>query len=182
MLVDIKFEVGELEVVSLAKAKKQLRIDTDQTDEDDLIQSYIESSIEYCEKFIGGHIIPKDMTLTYDRFSKVIEFEAHPLKGITSVQYYKDDTLETLDPAKYSLTKTNDTVYCLRLKEDAPDTDKRFDAVKIIAQVGFDNDVIPKPIVQAILLQLSNFYELREDTPERIATTSEKLLRPFKRY
>jgi uncharacterized phiE125 gp8 family phage protein len=182
MLIDIKYEVGELEVVSLTRAKKQLKIDIDQTDEDDLILSYIDSAIAYCEKFIGGHIIPKTMTLIYDRFSPVVEFEVYPFKSITSVEYYAAETLETLDDAKYALTTQSERVYKLRLKEDAPDTDKRFDAVTITAEVGFENDVIPKPIIQAILLLVSNFYEVREDAPERTTTAAEKLLRAYKKY
>lgn len=182
MVTDVQYTVGTLEVVSLAKAKKQLRLEADFTDEDDLIQGYIDAAVENCEKFIGGHIIPKDMVIKMDRFDNPIIFEAYPLKQVTSVKYFTADTETTMDAAKYALTKQSEKVVKLRFKEDTPSTDVRYDAVTVTAAVGFPGNVIPKPIVQAILLQVSDMYEVREDRQERLSTASMTLLRPFKKY
>lgn len=180
MLTNVQFTPGSLEVLTLENAKKHLRVDIN--DEDELIQSYIDASVINCENFIGGHILPGSLVLTYDRFDNLFEFEAFPLKSITSVNYYASDVETTLDASKYALTKQNDKVYQLRFKEDTPSTDTRYDAVTITVSCGFPGDVIPKPIIQAIKLQLSDMYEIREDRKELLSTQAMSLLRPYKKY
>ena len=182
MITNVEFTPGTLSVVTLAQAKKQLRIESSFTDEDDLIQSYIDAAVVNCENYIGGHIIPGDLVLTYDKFASPVVFEAFPLKTITSVKYYADDVEVTLAAEKYALTKQNDKVYKLRFKEDTPTTDERFDAVKITVACGFAGDVIPKPIIQAIKLQIADMYEIREDRKEMLSTAAMSLLRPYKKF
>lgn len=182
MITNVEFTPGTLAVVTLAQAKKQLRIESSFTDEDDLIQSYIDAAVVNCENYIGGHIIPGDLVLTYDKFSSPVVFEAFPLKSITAVKYYANDTEVTLADTKYALTKQNDKVYKLRFKEDLPTTDTRFDAVKITIACGFAGNTIPKPIVQAIKLQIADMYEIREDRKEMLSTAAMSLLRPYKKF
>jgi uncharacterized phiE125 gp8 family phage protein len=182
MVTNDQFTPGTLTVVTLAQAKKQLNIEDSFTDQDDLIQSYIDAAVEHCENFIGGHIIPGDLVLQLDKFDDPVIFEAFPLKTITSVTYYANDTEETLDDAKYSLTKQSEKVFKLRFREDLPTTDKRFDAVTITVACGFAANKIPKPIVQAIKLQIADMYEIREDRKELLSTQAMSLLRPYKKY
>lgn len=187
MLTNVDFTAGTLEVVSLAEAKKQLRLEDSFTDEDDLIQSYIDAAVTDCENFIGGHIIPGELVLNYDKFETPVVFEAFPLKSVTEVKYFKDGTEVTLDSSKYALTKQNEKVYQLRFKGDLPDADKQFDAVKITIACGFKNDVIPKPIKQAIKMMVSKMYEYREDYFQNNVfnmtnSPAYGLLRPYKKY
>lgn len=182
MITDIQYTPDTLEVVTLAKAKKQLRIESDFNDEDTLIQGYIDAAVAHCENFIGGHIIPKSMVIKLDAFDSLFEFSAYPLKSVTSVKYYTAETETTLDASKYALTQQSDKVFKLRFKEDTPATEERFDAVTIEVAVGFPGDVIPKPIIQAILLQVSEMYEFREDRAEQLSKASMTLLRPYKKY
>ncbi len=182
MLTNVQFTPGTIEVLTLAQAKKQLKIDDDIDDENELIQSYIDAAVVNCENFIGGHIIPGALALTYDRFDSPVEFEAFPLKSVTTVNYYTADVETTLDSNKYSLTKLSGKVFKLRFKEVTPSTDERFDAVTITVACGFPSDVIPKPIIQAIKLQVSDMYEIREDRKEMLSTAAMSLLRPYKKY
>lgn len=182
MVTNVNFTSGTLEVVTLAQAKKQLRIESALTDEDDLIQSYIDAAVVNCQNFIGGHIIPGDMVISYDKFESPVVFEAFPLKTITSVKYFAEDVETTLDATKYSLTKQSEKVFKLRFKEDTPSTDERFDAVTITVACGFPSNTIPKPIIQAIKLQIADMYEIREDRKEMLSTAAMSLLRPYKKY
>jgi uncharacterized phiE125 gp8 family phage protein len=182
MITNVEFTVGSLEVVTLEQAKKQLRIESSFTDEDDLIQSYIDAAVANCENYIGGHIIPGDLMLTYDKFDSPVVFEAFPLKTIDSVKYYEDNAEVTLAPEKYALTKQSEKVYKLRFKENLPITDERFDAVKITVACGFTGNTIPKPIVQAIKLQIADMYEYREDRTAILSTAAMSLLRPYKKF
>jgi len=182
MVTNNQFTPGTLVVVTLAQAKKQLNIEDGFTDQDELIQSYIDAAVPHCENFIGGHIIPGDLVLQLDKFDDPVIFEAFPLKAITSVKYYADGTEVTLDPAKYALTKQSEKVFKLRFKEDLPTTDQRFDAVTITVACGFTDNKIPKPIVQAIKLQIADMYTIREDRKELLSTQAMSLLRPYKKY
>ena len=182
MVINAQFTPETLAVVTLAQAKKQLRIEAAFTDEDELIQSYIDAAVVNCENFIGGHIIPGDLVISYDKFESPVVFEAFPLKTITSVKYFAADVETTLAPEKYSLTKQSEKVFKLRFKEDTPSTDKRFDAVTITIACGFAENAIPKPIIQAIKLQIADMYEIREDRKELLSTAAMSLLRPYKKY
>lgn len=182
MVTNVLFTPGSLVVVTLAQARKQLRIEDSFTDEDELIQSYIDAAVVNCENFIGGHIIPGDLVINYDKFESPVVFEAFPLKSVTSVKYFTSDVETTMDAAKYSLTKQSEKVFKLRFKEDTPSTDTRFDAVTITVACGFTGNVIPKPIIQAIKLQIADMYEIREDRKEMLSTAAMSLLRPYKKY
>lgn len=182
MVTNHQFTPGTLAVITLAQAKKQLRIEDSFADENDLIQSYIDAAVVNCENFIGGHIIPGDLVLQLDKLENPVIFEAFPLKSITSVKYYLNDTEQTLNASKYALTKQSEKVFNLRFKEDLPNTDKRYDAVTITVACGFPGNVIPKPIVQAIKLQIADMYEIREDRKELLSTAAMSLLRPYKKY
>jgi uncharacterized phiE125 gp8 family phage protein len=187
MVTNVQFTPGTLEVVTLAQAKKQLRLEASFNDEDDLIQSYIDAAVANAENFIGGHIIPGDLVITYDKFESPVIFEAFPLKTITSVKYYADEAEETLDSEKYALTKQSEKVYKLRFKEDTPTTAERFDAVTITVACGFAGNVIPKPVIQAVKMMVAQMYEYREDSFQNNVfnmtnSPAYALLRPYKKY
>lgn len=182
MQTDISFVAdGTLAVVTLAQAKKQLRIEDDFTDEDELIQSYIDAAVELSEKFIGGHILPKVMTIKADAFQNPLVFEAFPLKEVTSIKYFDaDDVEQTLDPSEYVLTKDSEKVFRIRFKNTLPSTFSRYDAVTYEIKVGMVT--VPTPIKQAVKLQISDMYERREDRVEVVRTASASLLRLYKKY
>jgi uncharacterized phiE125 gp8 family phage protein len=183
MQTDISFVTdGEKVVLTLAQAKKQLRIEESFIDEDELIQSFIDAAVEMSEKFIGGHILPKVMTIKADSFCNPLVFEAFPLKEITSIKYFpaNGDAQVILDSAEYFLTKESDKVFRLRFKNETPGTEIRYDAVTYEIKVGMET--IPKPIVQAIKLQVADMYERREDRSELITTVAGSILRPYKKY
>jgi uncharacterized phiE125 gp8 family phage protein len=183
MQTDITFVTdGEKVVVTLAQAKKQLRIEDAFTDEDDIIQTYIDAAVEMSENFIGGHILPKIMTIKADTFANPLVFEAFPLKEVTSVKYvpFNSETEITLPATAYVLTKESEKVFRLRFKSDTPATAVRYDAVTYEIKVGMAT--IPKPIIQAVKLQIADMYERREDRSELITTVASSLLRAYKKY
>ena len=185
MVTDVKFEVAEnFEAVGFERIKKHLRVDLVCTDEDDLIRSFLEAAIEVCENYIGGHIASKDMVITLDAFDSPLAFEAFPMQSVASVEYYpKDNEIkETMSSTNYSLTNANSKVFNLRFREQLPELANRFDAVTITVKVGFASGKVPKPIQQAILLKIADMYERRDDRAEVISTTSQALLRPYKKF
>ena len=182
MITDIKIEPGTATpVLTLAKAKKHLRLEASFTDEDDLIEDYIDAATTAAENYIGGNITDKNITFTCDSFDSPFIFEAFPVKAITSVKYFEpgEELIKTLDGSSYSLTNQSAKVAVIRFKNDLPNIDKRFAAVKIVVTLGMAT--VEKPIVSAIMLMVADFYERREDRPEVISTASMSLLRPYKK-
>lgn len=182
MITDIKIVAGTAaNVVTLAKAKKQLKLESDFTDEDDLIQSYIDASVEICENFIGGYINEKTITFSLNQFDNPLSFQAFPLKEVVEVKYFDlEDQEQTLATEKYKLTSPTNKIYELNFIGDLPSVKERLDAVKVVVKVGMES--VPKPISQASLLMLSDMYERREDRSEVVSTQAMVLLRPFKKY
>ncbi|MBF05022.1 MAG: hypothetical protein CMP76_17230 [Flavobacterium sp.] len=171
-----------VDVLALVKAKKHLRVDSSFTDEDDLIQDYIDAAVINAENYIGGHIQPKIMVFKMDQFDNPLTFEAFPLKEVVSVKYYENgnDTQLTMDSGDYQLTKLNSKVFSIHFKGDLPSIQERFDAVEVSVKVGMVT--IEKPIVQAVQLMVSDMYERREDRIEVISSQSMSLLRPYKKF
>jgi uncharacterized phiE125 gp8 family phage protein len=185
MVTDVKFTPNELSViVTLAKAKKQLRIEPGFVDEDDLIESYIDSAVVMAEDYIGGHIQEKNMIIKLTAFDNPLVFEAHPLQSVDSVKYWplSGGVEATMDSGDYSLTSANSKVFNLRFKGEIPDVADRFDGVTITVKVGNATAKTPKPIVQAILLFIADMYERREDRGAVVSTAAMSLLRPYKKF
>lgn len=184
MVTDIKFEAIEADaIVSLELAKKQLRIEDDFTDEDDLIQAYIDAAIAMSEDYTGGHIVEKNMILKMDAFDNPLVFEAFPIQSIDSVSYYPADGSDSqvMDNSNYDLMSLNPKVSKISFKT-TPAIAERFDAVTVTVKVGMVVEEIRQPIIQAILLQISDMYERREDRTEVMLSAATALLRPYKKF
>lgn len=176
---------AENSLVTLAQAKKQLRIEADLTDEDDLIQDCIDTAQAACQNYINRAITEQVFVMELDSFPDKIAYERNYLNDtIDKIEYYApgESELATLDPALYKLKNSN-IVECFDIKFGVtPATDKREDAVVITIKQGFDLDTCPKPIIQAIKLLLTAFYEYREDRPQGYDMASNNLLRVYRKY
>lgn len=185
MITDVTITPGTATVVvTLAKAKKHLRVDASFTEEDDIIQDYIDASIVMAENFIGGHILDKNMVIKMTAFDNPLVFEAFPVKSVTSVSYFPEgsDEAQDLDAESYVLNSETPNRYKLRFKGDLPATATREDAVTVTINIGMSTATVPKPICQSVLLLVADMFERREDRTETITTTSAALLRPYKKY
>ena len=176
---------AEAPILSLEKAKKQLRIDAGNTDEDDLIASYIDAAQVACEDYINRGIGKRNFIMELSAFENSVTFACNYENDvITKVEYYAPGatTLTTLAVDQYKLRNSN-IVDCFDIKFlSLPETDKRDDAVIITVDQGFALAKCPKPILQAINLKLSDFYERREDREQGNNPASNNLLRKYRKY
>lgn len=172
-------------LLTLAKAKKQLRIEAAFVEENDLISSYIDTAQLASENFINRSIAKRNFVMQCDEFSTPITFERNYENDvITSIEYYEPGatTLTLLAADQYLLRKSN-TLECFDIKFlSLPETDKRDDAVIITIEQGFAASECPAPIIQAINLRLSDFYERREDRDIGNNSASNNLLRAYRKY
>jgi uncharacterized phiE125 gp8 family phage protein len=180
--VIITIPEGTTPVVTLAKAKKHLRLDASFEEEDDLIETYIEAATQAAENYIGGHILAKDMVIKASAFESPFVFEAFPVKSITSVTYFEEghEDEKNLSDENYSLTATNSKNPVIRFKNELPTLQRRFDAVTITISIGMET--VAKPVVSAILLMIADLYERREDRVEVYSSAAINLLRPYKKF
>lgn len=172
-------------LLTLEKAKKQLRIDPDFTEEDELIQSYIDASQEACENYINRGISKRSFIMELSAFETPLTFQRNYENDvITKIEYYAPDaeTLSILSPDQY-LLRASKLAECFDIKFlSLPETAKRDDAVVITIEQGFAIAKCPKPILQAINLRLSDFYERREDREQGNNPASNNLLRTYRKY
>lgn len=183
MVTDVQITPGTAtEVVTLAKAKKHLRIEASFTEEDDLIQDYIDAAVTNAENYIGGHIANKNMVIKMTGFDNPLVFEAFPVKAVTSVKYFEagNEDEQTMPEADYALTAETQKRFSIRFKNTLPEVQDRFDAVTVTISLGMAT--IDKPIASAVLLMLADLYERREDRSEVLSTAAMSLLRPYKKF
>lgn len=172
-------------IISLEKAKKHLRVDADFAEENDLITSYLEAAQIACQDYIGRAIVSREFVLECNNF-ETIEFASNWSNDVISkVEYYDESNSKVeLDSSQYKLSKSS-TVDSWSLKFlSKPSLFDRDDAVIVTIAQGWAEGTgyakVPKPIVQAILLTLSDFYDKRENRTEVISTQAHSLLRPYR--
>jgi len=183
MVTDVQITAGTAtEVVTLAKAKKHLRIEASFVDEDDLIQDYIDAAVVMAEDYISGHIADKNMIIKSTGFENPLVFEVFPVKSITSITYFEEgfEDEKTLDASEYVLNSETLKRFAIRYKNTLPNVQDRFDAVTVTINIGMET--IAKPIAQAVMLIVADMYERREDRVETLSTASKSLLRPYKKF
>jgi len=173
----------EINVLSLADAKLQLRLEDSYTEEDSLIESYIKSAVSNVENYLNGHIQPKELVISFSSFTDY-EFDTYPISSI-SVAYYKANETDLTDlPVTDWHTVSANPKHTVIVIDKVPyNVAERPDAVVITANIGYtDPETIPAPIIQAIKLQVSDMFERREDRAGIAVKVSQTLLRPFRNY
>ncbi len=182
-------DTGLSPFVTLAKAKKQLRLETAFTDEDDLVTDYIEAATIAAQDYLNKKLFKGVLTMECDAFANPFVFtQSDDSDTVASVKYYaKDgdgDTLTEIVNTKYKLRKSS-SVGCKEIKftDDAPAIETRDDAVIIKINQGFAVADLPKPIYQAIMLMVTSMYEKREDIGEiGFNQASKNLMRPYRNF
>lgn len=175
--------------VTLAKAKKQLRLESDFTEEDDLITGYIEAATVAAEDYLNKRLFKGVLTFECSSFTNPFVFtQSDDSDTVESVEYYAKDgdgnTLTPVEDADYKLRKSS-TIGCKEIKFTAtlPATEVRDDAVIIKINQGFAVEDLPKAIYQAIMLMVTSMYEKREDIGEiGNNSASRSLMRPYRNY
>ena len=163
----------------MADAKAQLRVETDETDEDALITAQIIRARHMVESYIRGRLITQTVRLTLDGFSSRIALPIWPVQSITSVKYTDGDGNEaTMDSGDYQLItsrKPNEVAPAYLGTWPTPRAD--YDSVRVEFVVGYGvaGSNVPADIVQAVMMTIGDFFENRENT--LIGMTAQEL--PF---
>jgi uncharacterized phiE125 gp8 family phage protein len=153
---------GEL-ALSLEAAKAELRMESDETDQDSLIESWIAGITDEAEHYTGRAMVNQEWRLKLDAFTDEIKLPKPPVTSILCVKYYDPDgILQTLDPAKYELDK--DVEPCIlrpAIGEAWPSTYARTGAVIIDFACGYgaDDTAVPAGIKLYIQARLAEQFK-----------------------
>lgn len=177
-----------LPVVSVAEVKEQSRIS--ETEEDDLIESYIDAATAYLDGrdgILARALVTQtwDYSLPWFPAESCIALPLAPVQSITSITY-KDENgnPQTFAGANYFLSGDKNWQPQVHLAYNAtwPSARDEPDAVTIRAVYGYA--VVPKPIKQAVVLLTAHQYENREPLGDEMAElpfSVRALLEPFVR-
>jgi len=174
------------EPITLAEAKNFLRVDHD--DDDNLISSLITASRQMCEEYTRRVLVTTTIDEYFDKFPKnswnnlsnLIYLSRGPVASITSVKY--------VDEIGSEVTLSSDQYITDLISEPAriQSVAGWFAAAGVVNQVivryvvGSDVSVIPRPLIQGMLLVVSDLYDQRGDSVKRLPTASEYLWNPYR--
>lgn len=153
------------EPVSLATAKDHLKLEADFNLEDDLIAAYISAARDEAEKYCNRSFALADFFLLLDalpRGRKPLHLPDPLTAEVNGITYLDESgTEQTLDPAGYTFDADRQHV---RPAEAWPTYAR---SVKVSYSAGPDASasppqVPPKSVVQAMLLLLTDMYEVRQ--------------------
>jgi len=165
------------EPITLAEAKAQLRIESDETADDTWITTSLTIVREQIEDLLNRSIMPQTLELAISTFEDVIQLPKPPFTSLTSITYYDEDNVsQTLSSSLYLV---NDFVEPAEVvKESAqsyPAVYARPDAIRLTFVAGYaDADSVPASIKQAMLMLLTDLYDNRSSTTSQFNSVSVK--------
>lgn len=165
------------ELLTVEMAKLHLVLETEE--DDDLLEQIIAAAVKHAEGWCNRGFVLQTWEAIFSSFplpdpckDTFLELSKGNLSDPAEVEVEYVDSAgatQTLDPSGY-LVDDATVPGRVRLAPDAswPSTQKRWDAVRVTYEVGWEPALVPEPIKQAVLLLVSQMYEHR--TPEVTGT------------
>lgn len=151
------------EAVSLDLAKKHLNIEADYHDDDELIQGYIASAVDFVEGYTGrpliGQIVFSGVGFTEFRFSVIQKYDSVSVKyaGINDVG---DSEVIALPEQNFMVTQHAGSDFVIQYHRDFPDLFQGINNVFVTV-----NFICPAALKHAVLLKVGEAYAFRENRP-----------------
>ena len=156
-----------VEPVSVADAKKQLEIASSDSSHDDQITNAIVAAREQLEHDTQYVTTTQTFEVLLDRFPAsdgMIRLPLFPIQSLTSIEYTNED--EAAATVSTTVADVDRAKRHIRLKWDQewPDCSEQRDAVVVTVVAGYGSQAaVPKLVKQAILLQVTKWFEFRGD-------------------
>ena len=156
--------------VTLAQAKAQSHIPTDQDGEDPMIEDIdIPAATHYCEHETHRQFITATLTIRMDEFPRVIWLPRPPAISVTSIKYIDTagDT-QTLSASKYTLDPYRVKARITEAYGEVwPSTRAVVNAVTVIYTAGFGAaSTVPAELKKAILMATDGYFYHRTHQTE----------------
>lgn len=144
--------------VTLAQAKKSLRIEADSTDMDDLVTLWLLGIVRDLEHQIGQAVMPQEWLVTADWLYPAIDLP-HPVRSVLSVSFLDEaGTRRTLDPVTYQLV-VSELESTLAAAPGSTWPSGRDVRVSVFCGYGEDPEDVPPNIRLYVLAKLAEQYD-----------------------
>jgi len=159
------------EPVSLAEARLQCKIDSDDTSHDAALGTLITTAREYAEHYTGHAVAPQTLEVALDEFpddeDDAIVLPRCPVTSITSIKYTDlAGTEQTLSSTKYTLSPYGEARRLMPTFANYwPTTQDIMNSVRIVQVCGYTAELLPKAIKQAMLVHIELESPLNPHTP-----------------
>jgi uncharacterized phiE125 gp8 family phage protein len=135
------------------------------SDEDDLIQSYIDAAVSMLDAQgeLGQAIMPQTWDESFSTAARDVELSIRPSISLVSVKYYDtENVLQTATIGDFALYSSD--FWAFVRSENWPQVYDRPDAITVqyVAGAGLP----PESLVHAIKLTVGHWYEARADASE----------------
>lgn len=182
--------------VTLARMKQHLRIDETITDEDEIIEAYLEAATDFAENFTGRAFIDQTWDMILDEWPVTgpIVIRRPPLIEVVGV-FYADSAESEQEASGYTVLASGDPARIFMASAGAWPTAALIPgAVRIRFRAGYLNTGVSPPVAnvpaaikQAIMMHAAAFYEHREavvrgDAPVPLPLGAEALLRKYRHH
>lgn len=135
--------------ITLDEAKQHLRIDSGETSYDTEITSLIQTAYQICENYIAKDIAKTTTTLNiYDFSGSEIEIGEGNYISISGI------TDEDGNDLSYVVKKVYNSSFIIELDNDVNNKD-----ITVVYITGYNENKLPSPIKQAILMKISDLYD-----------------------
>jgi uncharacterized phiE125 gp8 family phage protein len=166
----MKFKITQAAVtepVTLDQARNHLRLDTfeDVHEDDDLVNNLITAARQWCEQYTGQALGEYEVTAVADDFpSGKIYLPLGPVLSVASLFYYNTSgNAVEWAASNYDFDEFDDSLVLSPGKSYPTVESGRNNAVIVTYTAGYNEDnPMPKPIYQAMLLIIGHLYEHRE--------------------
>lgn len=185
MAIDI-VTAAESEPITLSEAKNFLRVD--HSDDDQLIAALITAARQMCEEYTRRILVTTTVDEYFDQFPKnmwnghsnILYLSRGPVASITSVSYV--DEIGSTQTISSSLYVTDLISEPGRIQSTNGWTTGAGVVNQVIVRyvVGTDLSAIPKPLIQGMMLVVSDLYDQRNDRVKQLPTASEYLWNPYR--
>ena len=154
------------EPITLTDAKAHLRVETDFTEDDAIIGTFISAARESCEARTGRQLVTATYALRLSGFpcGDSIEIPKPPLVDVTSIAYVDTDgATQALSTDVYEVDHyTTPGRVVLKYGQVWPATRSQRNAVAITFVAGYE--AAPQLLKQGMLMRIAHWYENREDS------------------
>lgn len=187
MAAPIRIDGPTVEPLTLAQAKRHLKEDLVDADNDADITDLIKTAREDAEGRLQRTLVRTTWRLTLDAFPSAIELLMPRVMDVVSVKYIDPSGVQqTLDPADYVVDTASEPGFVVPAYGRAwPSTRRQINAVVVEYRAGYGIDAasIPRPIVAWVKLALADLYKVRGRSAEKPVLPQnfvDSLLDPYK--
>lgn len=182
--------------MTVAEAKRQLRLPEEYTTDDAYLAELVEAAIDQTETYLGKSLITQKWLLVIDAFPQsssgddwwdgvregtitMLQAQApvnllrHPVQGVDSITVYSPEDEATVVPSSTYLVNKGAARVSLRNGQSWPSRIRPFDGVEILYTTGYGDqpNVVPAAVRQALRLIVAVWYENREVGDMPVAAT-----------